>query len=363
MRRLLSSTPVTAVIAGVMVGGCMRAVSGSGGEAALAASASWVSAAPSRPVSEVESPTISVALDRIDQRDASLDNRYHRRGTGAGVTVYVFDGGVSATHPELNGRVRQGFSAFPDDAPICNAHGTAVAGAIAGSTLGVAPEAEIVDVKMVDCRRLRGTIQGIVQAAEWVLADARRHSGRRAVANWSFIADTAAHIAALDSAIAKLTRAGIPVIVSAGNVDTDACRVSPANSPGAIAVGATTYGIDGEGRAYDRRAHDTAWGPCIDVYAPGDSVMLPGMGPGDEPTQQLWNGTSMSAGYVSGAAALYLEANPGASAADVADHLAASGTRDVVAGARSPGSTLLFVGARDDASRRGLTVAVGGGGR
>lgn len=351
MRRLLNATPVTAVLAGVLVGGCMRALSSNGTDgAALAASNSWTMAAPSRPVSEVESPTVSLALDRIDQRDALLDNRYHRRGTGAGVTVYVFDGGVSGTHPELEGRVRRGFSAFPDDAPICNAHGTAVAGAIAGATLGVAPEAQVVDVKMVDCRRLRGTIQGIVQAAEWVLEDMRKHPGRRAVANWSFIADTNARIEALDSAIARLARAGIPVIVSAGNVETDACRVSPANSPGAIAVGASAYGTDESGEAYDRRARGTAFGPCIDLYAPGDSVMLPGLGPKQEPTQQLWNGTSMSAGYVSGAAALYLEANPAATPADVAQHLSAAGTRDIVRGSRSPASALLFVGARDDTS-------------
>src|SRR5436853_5852855 len=40
-----------------------------------------------------ESQTLSLALDRIDQRVLPLDRTYRRIGTGRGVTVYVFDGG------------------------------------------------------------------------------------------------------------------------------------------------------------------------------------------------------------------------------------------------------------------------------
>src|SRR5439155_5049852 len=162
-----------------------------------------------------ESQTVSVALDRIDQRELPLDRTYRRSGTGRGVSVYVFDGGVLPTHPELAGRVRKGFDAFPDDPGVCNAHGTAVAGAIAGKTLGVAPEAEIIDVKMVECGKLRGTIKAIVDGTAWVIQDHKEHPRRPAVANWSFIADTSTHILQLDSAVAQLRAAGIPVIVSA----------------------------------------------------------------------------------------------------------------------------------------------------
>src|ERR671915_1501770 len=81
----------------------------------------------SRALSVVESRTVSFALDRIDQRRLPLDRTYSRGGTGKGVTVYVFDGGVAAGHPELAGRVRRAsYSAFPADPAICNAHGTAV---------------------------------------------------------------------------------------------------------------------------------------------------------------------------------------------------------------------------------------------
>lgn len=318
--------------------------------AAPSASPSGVVVSPVAHVSAVvESRTMSLALDRIDQRLLPLDNTYRRAGTGKDVTVYVFDGGVLAEHPELAGRVRVGYSGFPNDPKVCNAHGTAVAGAIAGRTLGVAPEAEIVDVKMVECARLRGTIQAIVEGAKWVVEDARKHPTRRAVANWSFIADTAAQIPALDSAVALLRANGIPVVVSAGNLETNACRVSPGNAQGTIVVGSSSVMRDATrpGALIDRRSPGTAYGACIDVYAPGDSVLLPSFDRTGNPAAQLWNGTSMSAGYVSGAIALYLEAAPRATPDEVTAWLKGTATKDVVENTRSPVSYMLYVGARE----------------
>lgn len=330
-------------IAATLLGGCApatRTVSGGAGVIASAGRSASVT------TEYVESQTVSFALDRIDQQALPLDRTYRRYGTGSGVTVYVFDGGILDTHPELAGRVRRGFDAFPDEDHLCNAHGTAVAGAVAGTTLGAAPDAEIVDVKMVECRRLRGTIEAIVQGTRWVIADAARHPERRAVANWSFIADTAATIPALDSAVTALRDAGIPVVVSAGNIEMNACRVAPANSPGAIVVGASRVrrvGTDSTTRLVDARTPGTAFGSCLDVFAPGDSVLLPSI-EGRLPTTQLWTGTSMSAGYVSGAIALYLEAHPEASPDDVAAHIRANSRGTVVDPSRSPNTGLLYIG-------------------
>jgi serine protease len=262
------------------------------------------------------------------------------------VTFYVFEGGNITTQPELAGRVRLRYSAFPNDPRICNAHGTAVAGAIAGATLGVAPEAEIVDVKMVQCGTLRGTIRGIVEGAKWVVKDHAVRGGP-AVVYWSFIADTASDIPALDSAVSMLRDAGLSVVVSAGNVDLNACRISPANAQGTIVVGATSLTVDTTNdviSTVDVRAPDTAWGPCIDVFAPGDSVLLPSFDDNAQPIGQLWNGTSMSAGYVSGAAALFLEAAPESTPDQVADFLRHSATANVVHNAKTPFNRMLFVG-------------------
>jgi subtilisin family serine protease len=312
-----------AMATSMIVGGCAQASRPGLANATpvLAESSTLYSLASSsaRSTTIYESPTVSFALDRIDQRDLPLDQTYRHTATGKGVTVYVFDGGVSATHPELAGRVRTGYSAFPDDPKVCNPHGTAVAGAIAGSSLGVAPEAEIVDVKMVQCAKLRGTIKAIVDGARWV--------------------------------INELRAAGIPVIVSAGNIDIDACRVSPGNALGAIVVGASAVGseqlADGTVRAIDRRSPGTAYGPCVDLYAPGDSVLLPSLDHENAPISQLWNGTSMSAGYVSGAVALFLEKHPSATPDEVAVELKRNATTGVIRDTHTPASRMLYVGTRD----------------
>lgn len=299
-----------------------------------------------------ETRTVSFALDRIDQRSLPLDQTYRHPATGSGVTVYVFDGGISTSHPELAGRVRTGYTGFPSDPLICNTHGTAVAGAVAGSTLGVAPHAQIVDIKMLQCDKLRGTIKAIVDGAHWVIEDHKQHPGP-AVANWSFIADTSTRIAALDSAVTDLRSAGIAVVVSAGNLDIDACRVSPSNSPGTIVVGASgVTGLrmtSGGSSVVDRRAPGTAYGPCIDIYAPGDSVLLPSLDRNSAPISQLWNGTSMSAGYVSGAIALFLETHPDAKPDEVAEELKVNATVNVLLDTKATFSRMLYVGARDAA--------------
>lgn len=341
--RSFSNRVAYALTLGLLASGCTLSRP-SGGDAS-SVSAAGVSYGGVVSTALVEEATLSLALDRIDQRELPLDRTYRHFGTGRGIVVYVFDGGVMDSHHELAGRVRQGFDAFPGEERLCNAHGTAVAGAIAGTTLGVAPDAEIVDVKMVECRRMRGTIDAIVRGTRWVLADHARHPGRRAVANWSFIADTSAAVPALDSAVASLRAAGIPVIVSAGNLEMNACRIAPANSPGAIVVGASRVRRtrDSVGTLVDDRAPGTAYGSCLDVFAPGDSVLLPSMDLAQRATTQLWTGTSMAAGYVSGAVALYLERQPLATPDAVAKYLTSSAGAavDVV---KSPRAGMLYVG-------------------
>jgi subtilisin family serine protease len=294
------------------------------------------------------SHTPSNALDRLTKREPRLDGIVRRGGTGRGVTIYVFDGGVSAEHDEFGTRMRIGFDAFPSKPRICNDHGTAVAGAAAGATLGVAPEAEIVDVKIINCERMRGSTDAIVAAARWTVEDHGRHPGQPAVANWSFVVDTSRAVPEIDSAVALLRDAGILVVVAAGNFDIDACHVSPASAPGAFVVGSTSL-IRGANRGawLDARSENTASGPCIDVYAPGDSVLLPGVENGRS-TVTAWSGTSMAAGYASGAASLILERAPHATPEVVAETIVRTATTSVVderiAHSNAIRAPLLYVG-------------------
>lgn len=293
-------------------------------------------------------PTSSWALDRITKRRPELSGAASHAGDGKGVVIYVFDGGVMSDHPELSGRVRIGFDAFPSTPRICNSHGSAVAGAAAGTTLGVAPAAEIVDVKIIDCATQHGTIGAIVGATEWTVEDHRKHPRTPAVANWSFIVDTTRVVPEIGRAIDMLQDAGILVVAAAGNFEIDACRVSPANARRALVVGAS--GISSartKAERQDFRAHNSAGGPCIDIYAPGDSVLLPSQDRGS-PANNRWNGTSMAAGYVSGAAALVLERLPWASPGTVKAQLLRAATPDVVDERRDsaghPQGRLLYIG-------------------
>lgn len=257
-----------------------------------------------------ERHTVSSALDRITKRAPALNGLAAWVGDGRGVSIYVFDGGIDQNNPELSGRVRLGYDAFPGKQRICNAHGTAVAGAAAGATLGVAPRAEIIDVKIINCATKRGTLDAIVAAARWTAEDRRRHPFQPAVVNWSFMVDTDKVFPSIDTAAKVLHDAGILVVASAGNFDIDACRVAPANSRRTLVVGASSVMHDWKQHtAHDVRTPETAWGRCIAIYAPGDSVLLPGSDNAKSATS-FWGGTSMSAGYVSGAAALILEHNP-----------------------------------------------------
>jgi subtilisin family serine protease len=296
------------------------------------------------PESNTALRTRSIALDRIAKREPTLDSTMRRAGSGAGTTIYIFDGGVNPNHPELDGRVRAGYNAFPDSPSPCNAHGAAVAGAAGGSTLGVAPRAEIVDVKIINCEHMRGSTSAILAAARWTVADHARHPGP-AVANWSFVVDTAESVAEVDSAAAVLRNAGILVVVAAGNFDMNACHASPANAPGTLVVGASGLVRDPDGRWHDERVPHTAWGECVDLFAPGRSVLLPAFN-GRQPTTAKWSGTSMAAGYVSGAAALVLERNPGATPSQVMEALLRQAT-PAVANARSgleEHAPLLYIG-------------------
>jgi subtilisin family serine protease len=138
---------------------------------------------------------------------------------------------------------------------------------------------------------------------------------------------------ALDTAVSNSINDGVTYAIAAGNSNVDACSTSPARVPSAITVGATTTS--------DSRASFSNFGTCLDIFAPGNGITS-AWRTSDTATNTI-SGTSMASPHVAGVAALFLETNPGASAATVTAAIINGSTLNRVtsAGSGSP-NRLLF---------------------
>ncbi|MFD5319816.1 S8 family serine peptidase [Streptomyces sp. NPDC127098] len=270
----------------------------------------------------------SWGLDRIDQADLPLDAGYTYPNEGAGVTAYVIDTGVRLSHQEFEGRARFGYDYWNNGAVDGHGHGTHVAGTVAGASYGVAKQAEIVAVRVLD-NSGGGTTASVVGGIDWVTGDADGPS----VANMSLGGgvDTV-----LDAAVRNSVAAGVTYAVAAGNnYGADASTRSPARVSEAITVGSST--------STDARSDFSNVGSVVDIFAPGTSIAS-AWSTSDTATNTI-SGTSMATPHVAGAAALYLADNPGATPAEVSSALVNNAVWNRLSGV--PGNTvnaLLHVG-------------------
>ncbi|MER7396250.1 S8 family peptidase [Streptomyces sp. NPDC000151] len=250
----------------------------------------------------------SWGLDRIDQKTLPLNESYVMPpGGGKDVQVYVLDTGVRTTHQDFGGRARSGWDFVGDDrnAGDENGHGTHVAATIAGEKHGVAKEADIVSVRVLDGAG-SGTTANVIAGIDWVA----QHAERPAVANLSLGSMASPQ---LDDAVRNAIEAGVTFTVAAGNNNLPAALYSPARVEEAVTVGATD--------SDDTRAEFSNFGPPVDLFAPGVGITS-AWNSGDA-AERVLSGTSMAAPHAAGAAALFLARHPGAKPAEVGKALVA----------------------------------------
>ncbi len=292
-----------------------------------------VRANPQVAFSERDLPVHIVALavpwgiERIGA-DESTTVAGNHTGAVTGVNAYIIDTGIDARYPDLNvvhhvnfARDRKNFD--------CNGHGTHVAGTVAAEddrsdVVGVAPDARLTGVKVIDCDGT-GSVRDVLDGIEWVTANARKP----AIANISLA--TGAVSEAFDRAVRRSAKSGIFYAVAAGNDDPGdrddigekACSVSPAHA------GLAVRDTNGDGKinyedsngivttaatnSLDKEPSWSNYGRCVDLWAPGVRILSTKRGGG---TRYL-SGTSMATPHVGGTAALFLSTHAQAAPAGV----------------------------------------------
>jgi subtilisin family serine protease len=266
-----------------------------------------------------QSPAPSWGLDRIDQQNRPLSGTYDYASTGAGVKAYMIDTGISGANPDFTGRLLAGTNTVDATSSLsdCNGHGTHTAGTVGGTKYGVAKGVTLVAVKVFGCGNSTPTT-AIISGVEWVINN--HPAGQPAVANMSLGGSGSA---AMDTAVRNMIADGVSTSVAAGNNNANPCTSdSPARVAEAITVGATDNN--------DARASFSDYGPCLDINAPGVSIVSDYMG-GATATATL-SGTSMATPHVVGASARYLQGHPTATPANVRDALVAAASVGKISG-------------------------------
>jgi subtilisin family serine protease len=296
--------------------------------------------------------------------------------TGAGVRVAVLDGGIHNTHVDLVGRVDTaasasfvpGFNYNQDTGTFW--HGTHVAGIVAASanaigTVGIAPEATIVGVKVLHSGS--GSFSWVIQGILYAATPRSAGGGGADIINMSLGAGFNRNepgagqlVAALNKAVNYADRNGVLVVSAAGNDGLDLDHTgniiyTPAQSGSGIAVSSTgPEGFALGATNFRRVASYTNFGvSAINVAAPGGDFAYPGSesctlaryptgsvttacwvfdmvlstsrGGAASTTSYSWAaGTSMAAPAAAAVAAMIKQANPGISLGALKTRLAQS---------------------------------------
>ncbi|WP_434098152.1 type VII secretion-associated serine protease mycosin [Streptomyces sparsogenes] len=250
-----------------------------------------------------------VLFDQLWQHTKGIDKK-----TGRPVLVAVIDTGVDIKNPQLTDAVdtKLGFEVRKpgknslekgkkgDGTDDLVGHGTKVAGIIAARPhpgtgfVGLAPEAKIIPIRQND-ERGSGTTDTMATAIDKAV-----EKGARVI---NISQDTIKPLQAnnnLERAINDALRHDVVVVASAGNdgLDGKVKKTYPAAYKGVLAVGSSDRN--------NERAPFSQAGDFVGVAAPGVDMVstVPGGG------QCVDNGTSFSAPYVAGVAALIRAKHP-----------------------------------------------------
>ncbi|REE96586.1 S8 family serine peptidase [Thermomonospora umbrina] len=213
---------------------------------------------------------------------------------GRGVTVAVVDSGITAGHPQFEGRVRDFYDTTDTVTRDCFGHGTEVAGIIAAADhrernvpfVGVAPEATLISAKFTTGASTSDNTH-LPKAIRWAA-----QQGAQVINVSAAAPDTPALRAAVMFAQSK----DALIVAAAGNVPDRTRNIDvpayPASYKGVLSVGSA----DETGAISDFSNIKSR----VDVAAPGNNVVST-LGRGY--TAGL-EGTSFGAPYAAGVAAL-----------------------------------------------------------
>jgi len=285
-------------------------------------------------------------LDRINQRRLPLDGNSHYAQTGAGVSIYIIDTGVRASHHDFGGRVipvgdfctvdnlGNPTSVDAGDIDTGRGHGTHNASFAAGAVSGVAKNSAIYSLRAY-CQvngRWQGTSDAMATAVAWINA----HGHRPAVVNISF--GPGDDGSKLFNQVLKSISLGYTVTLSGACSSRGASGLwSTELAQQAIVVGSS--GADDTASGLDYGPHLALFAPAthmVGASKTGDDVF-------DDYNQVSEHcADSHAAPFAAGVAALYLQLHPEASPAEVKQALVRAATPDALSNVHAGTPNLLL---------------------